>query len=70
MPTFIRFENRIHLVAPNSGGDFSLCGVLSDDEGPELMWEPTTSTTVTCPDCVDIIRLCKGVKTRMVDAIR
>lgn len=70
MPTFVRFENRTHIIAPNSGGDFSLCGVLSDDEDSELVWESTTSTTVTCPDCIAIIRECQGVKTRKVVATR
>lgn len=70
MPTFTRFEKRTHLVSPASGHEFSLCGISFDageTEGePSLVWKPTTSTTVTCPSCIMIIRECQGVKTRDV----
>ena len=70
MPTFVRFENRTHLVSPIGGSEHTLCGVAFDAGGsedePSLTWKVTTNTTVTCPWCVLVIRECKGVKTRDV----
>lgn len=66
--TFIQMEGFIHL-ALNS--EHLLCNMstfdAADTEGDEsLRWHPTTRSVVTCPVCVEIVELCRGVRTKKV----
>lgn len=52
----------VHLM---NVGDYSLCGDGSDlghDEGGGWDMRPTKRRTVTCPRCVEVIIMCRGVR--------
>lgn len=63
---FMLSSEGVHLMGD---GEFTLCGDAFDigateddsDDSPELY--ETKRRTVTCPRCIDIIRLCRGVRT-------
>lgn len=63
---FVLFDGAVHLVCPLAGGEYTLCGSACDaatSEGmPELRWRKTRSRTVTCAECADVIRACRGVR--------
>lgn len=52
----------LHLNGAN-GADYTLCGITLDDDpetaGPS---EIVTAAAVTCPDCIAIIKHCRGVR--------
>lgn len=63
--TFVSNADGVHLTH----GEFTLCGDafdMPDTEASEahLKFKSTTSQTVTCHRCIDIIDLCAGVHTR------
>ena len=53
-----------------AGGEYTLCGDAFDmfsserDMGPKYEFKPTQKRIVTCPDCIEVIELCRGVKTK------
>jgi hypothetical protein len=65
MSEFVENAKGVHLML----GEYTLCGDAFDaplseadwDEGP---FEATSKTTVTCPDCAQIIFECRAVKFR------
>ena len=48
-----------------TASDYTLCGITLDDDdktaGPH---EIVRGNAVTCPDCIAIIKHCRGVKTQ------
>ena len=52
----------LHLDSP-LGIDYTLCGLSLDDDpkttGPH---EVVTASAVTCPDCIAVIKHCRGVR--------
>jgi hypothetical protein len=57
----------VHLMNPRNG-EFTLCGFAFDAWLSEEGWEygelqPTDRQIVTCPDCIEIIQVCKSVRT-------
>lgn len=67
MSDFVKAEGLVHFVQPSTGYEHTLCGDAFDldSDEPGYQWEPTKSTTVTCPTCAAIIRACQGIKTRV-----
>ena len=63
MRDFAENNDGVHLM----NGEFSLCGDSFDigstegEECGDLM--PTKARTVTCVECIAIIKLCRGVRT-------
>ena len=60
---FMESSDGVHLMH----GEYTLCGDAFDlgdtEEGaPEI--RTTAKRTVTCPNCIEIIELCKGVRYR------
>jgi len=59
------FENceGVHLVEAGRG-EFTICGDAFDIEieMPELRMMPTKKTVVTCPNCITVIKHCRGVR--------
>lgn len=48
-----------------SGIDFTLCGItLDSDPGTAGSFEIINASAVTCPDCIAIIKACRGVKIK------
>jgi hypothetical protein len=53
----------LHLEGPL--GDYTLCGdTLDGDDQTSGDFEEIESPYVTCPRCIEIINICKGVKTK------
>lgn len=65
-PDLVEAEGLIHLVNP-AQAEFTLCGdafdMGSEEDGYE--WHETERVTVNCPLCVQIIRGCRHVRTRL-----
>lgn len=62
---FIERDGEIHFVAPDIGGEFTLCGDAFDadlSEGDVGSWNKTRSKIVTCHDCARVILACRGVR--------
>lgn len=68
MPTFVEFEDDVHLIAGEGGGEHTLCGVAfdaADSEGDEaLRFKTTRRRVVTCSGCVGVVLACRGVRVR------
>ena len=64
-------DDGVHLMGPDLGGEFTLCGVAFDcEEDRELDGGPLVRTkkkVVTCPHCIRIIDYCKGVKIKRIN---
>lgn len=66
-PRFVRVDGKVHLALNTEHlVCHSATSDAADSEGDEsLRWHSTKRTTVTCPDCAEIIRLCAGVKVKV-----
>jgi hypothetical protein len=66
MHKFVWFEEAVHLLSPLSGGEFTLCGVAFDaadsEQDTALCFEETNSKTVTCEECMKVIKHCRKVR--------
>lgn len=53
------------MVNPVSGGEHTLCGdafdLASDVDG--YGWKPTKTKTITCPNCAQVIREVRNLRT-------
>ncbi|AFU88285.1 hypothetical protein CcrColossus_gp415 [Caulobacter phage CcrColossus] len=65
MAELVEAEGLVHVVNPVSGGEHTLCGdafdLASDVDGYE--WTPSKSKTITCPNCAQIIREVRNLRT-------
>jgi len=64
MRTYSENNKGVHLDSPVGDGR-TLCGDVEEGDEPLGIEpaNPTSKTTVTCPDCIRIIAYCRGVKT-------
>lgn len=54
---------------PHAGNDYTLCGRAMDGEtGDEEM--TLTNRRITCPDCIEIIDFCKGIRAAKINRPR
>jgi len=60
----VDYSNVLHLSSA-TGIDYTLCGLSLDDDpmttGPH---EIVSATSVTCPECIAIIKHCRGVRIK------
>lgn len=63
---FIETNAGVHLVnTEQQGGEFTLCGDAFDIDGIEgrsTTWRKTTRSIVTCPRCLKVVLMCRGVR--------
>lgn len=67
MTELVEAEGKVHVVNPVSGGEHTLCGdafdLASDVDG--YTWTPARTKTVTCPNCAQVVREVRKLRTRV-----
>lgn len=61
---FVRIGSFVHLVL---NSEHVICHTATSDAAnterdESLRWMSTASTVVTCPECTEIARICRGVR--------